>query len=205
MQKKTRVVVCMAILIALMLLFGFTSIGYIPLPFAELTLMCLPVLIGTFVLGLRAGFGLTLVFILTSLLQLVIRPSALGLILLDANPILCVLNLIIPRLFIPFACYGVWRLLEKKAPRLSMAAASAAGSLINTVIYLLLLQAWFTPAIATGYGLTLEAATGVIWGIVLTNGLPEAAMAAIICPLVSRAVSKSVPSLQSLRKEKKAT
>lgn len=203
MQSKTRTVVCMAILIALMLLFGFTPIGYIPMPFASLTLMCLPVLIGTFVLGPRAGFGLSLVFIITSLVQLAIKPTAMALILLEANPFLCVVSLIIPRLLIPFATWGVWKLLERRWPRASMIAASAAGSLTNTFGYLLLLQIWFVSDIATGFGMTLGAATALIWGIVLTNGLPEALLAAVICPLVSRAISKSVPPLTSGRKEKR--
>lgn len=201
MQSKTRTVVCMAVLVALMLLFGFTPIGYIPMPFAELTLMCLPVLIGTFVLGLRAGFGLAVVFIITSLIQLVTKPTALALILLDANPVLCVAALIIPRLLIPFAAWIVWKPLERRWPRLSMALGSAAGSLINTFVFLLLLQVWFAADIASGFRLTAEGAAALIWGIVLTNGLPEAALAAIICPPVSRAVSKSVPPLRSGRKE----
>lgn len=201
MQTKTRTVVFMAILVAVMLLFGFTPIGYIPMPFASLTLMCLPVLVGTFVLGPRAGFGLSLVFILTSLLQLVMKPTALALILLEANPFLCVVSLIIPRLLIPLAAWGVYRLLQGRRPRLALIAGSAAGSLINTFVYLLLLQIWFVSDIASGFGMTLEAATALIWGIVLTNGLPEAVLAAVICPLVSQAVSKSVPPLVNPRKE----
>ncbi|MBD5560289.1 MAG: ECF transporter S component [Clostridia bacterium] len=204
MQSKTRTVVCMAVLVALMLLFGFTPIGYIPMPFADLTLMCLPVLIGTFVLGLRAGFGLAVVFILTSLLQLVTKPSALALVMLETNPLLCVLNLILPRLLIPFAAWGVWKALERRWPRLSLAAGSAAGSLINTAVFLLLLQVWFVGGIASGFGLTDAGATALIWGIVLTNGLPEAALAAIICPLVARALIKSIPPLRNGRKETEA-
>lgn len=201
MQSKTRTVVFMAILVAVMLLFGFTPIGYIPMPFASLTLMCLPVLVGTFVLGPRAGFGLSLVFILTSLLQLVMKPTALALILLEANPFLCVISLIIPRLLIAPATWGVFRLLEGRRPRIALIAGSAAGSLTNTFVYLLLLQVWFAADIASGFGITLEAAAALIWGIVLTNGLPEAVLAAVICPLVSRAVSKSIPPLARGRKE----
>lgn len=189
----------MAVLIAIMLLFGFTPIGYIPLPFAELTLMCLPVIIGTFVLGLRSGFGLSLVFIVTSIMQLVIKPSALALILLDANPVLCVVSLIIPRLLIAPVTWFTYRAMCQRWPRASMVTASAAGSLINTFVYLGLLQWWFVSAMAVGFGMTDAVATATIWGIVLTNGLPEAALAAVICPLVSRAVSKSVPRIEPAR------
>lgn len=201
MKAKTRTVVCMAILIAMMLVLGLTPIGYIPLPFASLTLMCLPVLIGTFLLGLRAGFGLALVFILTSLYQLVTKPTALALILLDANPFLTVVALIIPRLLIPVTAWFVYRALDRRWPKASLVVASAAGSLTNTFLYLLLLQIWFVTAIAEGFEMSVAAATGTVWGIVLTNGLPEAALAAVICPLVTSAVAKSVPELVSAGKE----
>lgn len=202
MDKSTRILVFMAILIALMLIFSFTPVGYIPLGFVDITLMCLPVLIGTFVLGLRSGLGLAAVFIATSLIQLVIKPSALSLIMLDNNVFLCILTLTIPRLLIPLASWGVWKALERRWPRVSMIIASAAGSLVNTFGYLLLLQLWFTGAIIQSYSFTPEAAAAFIWGIVLTNGLPEAAAAALICPPVSRAVSKSIPPLTKSRKEK---
>lgn len=189
----------MAVLIAIMLIFGFTPLGYIPLPFAELTLMCLPVIIGTFVLGLRAGMGLCAVFILTSIAQLIMKPSALALILLDANPLLCVVSLIIPRLLIAPACWFTAKAF-KKHEAAGLAVGSAAGSLANTFVYLGLLQWWFAAPIAAGFAVTEAGASALIWGVVLTNGLPEAALAAIVCPLVSRALSKSIPRFEPVRR-----
>lgn len=202
MDQKTKILVFMAILIALMLLFSFTPIGYIPLGFVDITLMCLPVLIGTFVLGLRSGLGLAAVFIATSLIQLVIKPSALTLLMLDSNVFLCILNLIIPRIFIPLVCWGIWRALKNRWPRLSMVIASAGGSLANTFGYLLLLQIWFFGAVQANYSFTPEAAQAFIWGIALTNGVPEAIAAAVICPPVSHAVTKSIGPIRRSRKEK---
>lgn len=199
MKAKTRTLVFMAVLVAAMLIFGFTPLGYIPMPFASLTLMCIPVIIGTLVLGMRAGFGLSLVFILTSLLQIVIRPSVLTLILLEANPFLCIVSFIIPRLLIAPVTWGVYALLQTRLTRGSMIIASACGSLVNTFVYLSLVQIWFAGALA-GTSLTSQVGvTAFIWGIVLTNGLPEALLAAVICPLVSRAVSKSVPHAVPVR------
>lgn len=203
MKNQTRTLVFMAVLVALMLLFGFTPIGYIPLPFAELTLMCLPVLIGTLVLGLRAGMGLAGVFILTSIAQLLIKPSALALIMLDANPFLCVLVLIIPRLLIAPVCFFTAKLFRRRE-RLGQVIGSALGSLINTFVYLGLLQAWFVGAIASGYSVTMPAATGLIWGIVLTNGLPEAALAAVLCPIISRALSRTITPPVPAKREVKS-
>lgn len=192
MKTKTRSLAFMAILIAVMLLFGLTPIGYIPLPFAELTLMCLPVIIGTLVLGLKTGMGLSVVFILTSLFQLITKPSALALLLLDANPVLCVVSLIVPRLLIPLVTYGLDRLLSGRMKKTGMVVASAGGSLVNTFVYLGLLQLLFVPAIAAGFQVDVAGATGMIWAVVLTNGIPEAIIAAVACPLVSAALKKSI-------------
>lgn len=188
----------MGVLIGIMLVFAFTPIGYIPLPFASLTLMCLPVIIGTYVLGLRPGMGLAGVFIATSLLQLLIRPSALSLIFLDANPFLCVVSLIIPRLLIPPVAWWTMRAFGSRQ-RLGQIVGSAAGSLTNTFVYLGLVQIWFVSAIAASYGVSDGGAAGIIWGIVLTNGLPEAALAAVICPLICNAVSRSIPPIVKSR------
>lgn len=195
MNAKTRTLVFMAVLIAIMIIFGFTPIGYIPMPFANLTLMCLPVIIGTLVMGMRAGFGLGLVFIITSLIRLVTAPSVLSLLLLEANAFLCVVSLIVPRLLIAPVTWGVYALTQGRLGRVSMVIASACGSLVNTFVYLLLLQWWFVNAIAASSLVAEGGATAFIWTIVLTNGLPEALLAAVICPLVSRAVSRSVPTV----------
>lgn len=54
-----------ALLAALIILLGVTPIGLIPLGFINVTILCLPVIIGTLLLGLRTGLvlGLSLIHI----------------------------------------------------------------------------------------------------------------------------------------------
>lgn len=52
-----------ALLAALIILLGVTPIGLIPLGFINVTILCLPVIIGTLLLGLRTGLVLGLVFL----------------------------------------------------------------------------------------------------------------------------------------------
>lgn len=47
-----------ALLAALIILLGVTPIGLIPLGFINVTILCLPVIIGTLLLGLRTGLVL---------------------------------------------------------------------------------------------------------------------------------------------------
>ncbi len=205
MKTKTRSLALMAILIAIMLLFGFTPIGYIPLPFAKITLMCLPVIIGTLVLGLKTGLGLSAVFILTSIVQLFMAPDAVSLILFESSPAVYILCLIVPRLLIPLTTHGIFRLLSQKCDKASYFVAAAVGSLTNTLLYLLMLQLFFVPALGAGLTLDAVAVTAMIWGVVLTNGLPEAAVAVIVCPLVARALKKTVPPIVAARQKEIAS
>jgi len=194
----------MAILIAIMLIFGFTPIGYIPLPFAKITLMCLPVIIGTLVLGLKTGMGLALVFVITSLFQLVIAPDELTVILMPVNPALYLLNLIVPRLLIPVTTHFVHMLISGKNERLGLFVASAAGSLTNTLLVLSMLQLFFAADLGAAYSIGVAGATAMIWGIFVTNGILEAVAATMICPFVVMAVRKVVPPITDSRGIKEA-
>ena len=199
MKAKTRSLVLTAILIAIMLVFGFTPIGYIPLPFARLTLMCLPVIIGTLVLGIRTGMGLSLVFIITSIAQLFIAPDVVSSLFYVDSPALYILCLILPRLAIPITTTLLYTVIKGKSEKVALVVSSAVGSLTNTFLYLLLLQLFFVPALAAGLTINDAAATGMIWGVVLTNGLPEAAIAAVACPLIVNALKKSIPPIATAK------
>jgi uncharacterized membrane protein len=182
----------MAILIAIMLLFGFTPIGYIPLPFAELTLMCLPVIIGTLVLGLNTGMGLSVVFILTSIYQLFTSGQPTTVIMREYSLVYCLICITIPRLLIPLATHFAAKALRADTRRAGVFAASAAGSLANTFIYLSLMQLLFVPAFSAELTVGAEAVTAMIWGVVLTNGIPEAVIAIVVCPAVVLALRKTI-------------
>ena len=100
MKTKTRTLTLTAILIAVTLIFGFTPIGYIGTPFGiVITLMCLPVIIGTLTLGWKAGIALAALFAVTSIAK--IPSDVFGPTLLAANPVLLMVNIIVPRLLIP--------------------------------------------------------------------------------------------------------
>jgi len=191
MRIRTRNLVLLAVLAAIMLLFGFTPIGYIPLPFAKITLMCIPLLIGCFLLGKKSGLVLSGVFIFTSIFQLLTAPDAVSLILFENNPVLYILCLIVPRVLIPFTSAAVYTAMREKHPRTACAVAAVTGSLTNTFIYLGMLQIFFVPALSAGMSLDTVGVAAMIWGVVLTNGLPEAAAAGLICTPVVSALKKS--------------
>ncbi len=194
-SKKTKTLTFLAILVALMLIMGFTPIGFIPLGAIKITLMCLPVIIGTLTLGLKTGFMLGVVFFITSFAQLLMAPDAVSVLLFEASPSY-VLSLLIPRLLIPLVAYYVYKLLKFKKAYVNTAIASLAGSLTNTFIYLGMVYFMFAPALQEGLALSVDGVAAMIGSVILLNGLPEAVFAMLVCPPIVAALQKSVILLE---------
>ncbi|MEA5001957.1 MAG: ECF transporter S component [Christensenella sp.] len=187
MKTKTRTLTLTAILVAITLLFGFTPIGYIQTPFGiVITLMCLPVIVGTLTLGWKAGLSLAALFALTSIAK--IPTDVFGPTLLAYNPAMLMVNIIVPRLLIPFVVAFVYKAMRTQKEAVNIGVAAVAGSLTNTVLYLGFLYAFFSSVVAGS----------VILSVALLNGIIEAVVAALLCAPIVRALKKSVPALGSL-------
>ena len=102
-----------AMLLALVLIAGFV-VGYIRIGTIEMTWIAVPVVIGTLALGLRSGVILAFAFAVTSLIQIWIPGSWLGLQLISISVPKAVAVIFYPRLLIPFVTYGVYKLLNSK-------------------------------------------------------------------------------------------
>lgn len=74
-------------LTAVIILMTFTPLGYLKLPFVEISFLMLPVALGAILLGPVAGAILGTVFGITSFIQC-FGASALGAMLLSINPFL---------------------------------------------------------------------------------------------------------------------
>lgn len=199
-NSKIKKMVLVAVLTAIMLLFGFTPIGYIPLGVIQVTLMCIPLIIGTLTLGLKVGIYLGAVFGLTSFAQLFVGASSIFTPLFFSpvnayDPFLFILTIFVPRLLIApivhYSAKGLGNVINKKP--VVTGICSAIGSLANTVIFLGMMYIFFGGQIndiIANMGLGYES-SGIMLAIVgATNGLPEAAVAVIICTPVITALSK---------------
>lgn len=167
-----------ALLSALIILLGMTPIGLIPLGFINVTILCLPVIIGTLLLDLKAGLVLGFVFGSVSTFRLLTAPSTLAGTLLSASPLLAILMCYLPRLVLPIVAHVVHGILQQgKARKLAVPIASAAASLSNTVLYLGMMYVFYLMA-----GLD----STVVATLILTTGLiagpAEAVVAAVLVP-----------------------
>ena len=191
MKINTRLLTTTALFVALILLFGSTPLGLIPLGFVNVTILAIPVVIGTIVLGLIPGLILGLCFGLISMLSMfgltMTAPSALASALAAANPAMAILMCFAPRLLVPVVTHLTYRALagsdgHRKA---ALPIAAVAGSLTNTVFYLGLMLLFYTMI-----GLDSTKLRAIIAGVGLIAGGSEAAVNAILTTPIVMALSK---------------
>jgi len=196
MNNRTRQFVVTSLLVAICLLLGLTPVGYIPIPPIEITLLCIPVIIGTVTEGLGVGLVLGFFFGLTSFLQIFIKPTALSQLLFALSPIKTILLVFAPRILVPMTTWLLYRAINGRTntrQRLASGVAALAGSLTNTVFFLGALYLLFLPEIgqiAESFGTTPQLLAGVLGVIGAMNGLPEAAVTVLLCVPVTWALQK---------------
>lgn len=166
-QDRTRKLVITGVLGAIAILLGITRWGFIPwFGGVSLTIMHVPVIIAAVLEGPIVGIGVGLIFGIFSMIQAAVAPNGPSDIWFT-NPLLSVL----PRLFIGPVAYFVWKIFQK-IPVVGLIAAGVAGSLTNTILVLGMIGVM---------GLLPWAALG---GIIVGNGLLEAAVSALITLVV---------------------
>ena len=98
-NTKTKAIVILGLMTAVLLLFSFTPIGTIPIGPLSITLNIIPVAIAAIALGPVGGLAMGSVFGLLSFLQCIGIgvPSGMGAILFDINPFLAFVQRFVPR------------------------------------------------------------------------------------------------------------
>ena len=182
-RKQLNNLVLLALFVGLIFLLGQTPLGMIPLGWCNVTLLVIPVAIGTIYMGLKSGLVLGLAFGATSMVSALIKPSVLVGTLMGASPLAVVVMTFLPRLCIPLVIWGVYKLLAKKQKHIAVAVAAACGSLTNTVLYLGLMLIFYMMA-----GIDNTAVLTAIGATAGGAGPCEAIAAALICPPILTAL-----------------
>ena len=182
-RKQLNNLVLLALFVGLIFLLGQTPLGMIPLGWCNVTLLVIPVAIGTIYMGLKSGLVLGLAFGATSMVSELIKPSVLVGTLMGASPLAVVVMTFLPRLCIPLVIWGVYKLLAKKQKHIAVAVAAACGSLTNTVLYLGLMLIFYMMA-----GIDNTAVLTAIGATAGGAGPCEAIAAALICPPILTAL-----------------
>ena len=197
MKDKTKKLVLTAMLTAICLVLGLTSLGYIPLGPIQITIMCAPVIVGTIFLGLKSGLFLGAVFAFTSVMQIFIYPSPLyPLLLVDFISWLKILVVcIVPRLLVPVAVHYTNHAFKNKTSSkirtTGWATASVVGSITNTVFFLGLFWLLFNNAASALSQDMYSLFLGMFTTATTINAGCEALFCIIICPAIIYALNKA--------------
>ena len=170
-NKTVRTVVVAGVLAAIQLALGLTGLGFIPLPTGiNATILHIPAILAGVMEGWVAGMAVGGIFGLFSFLRAT-TP-------LFQNPLIA----FGPRLLIGVVAYLVYRVVKPVNESLALILAGFLGTLTNTVGVLSL------AVLLTGPNGVPYLAPDVAFGVALTNGVPEAIVAAIITLAVGLAV-----------------
>ncbi|MCR4435490.1 MAG: ECF transporter S component [Clostridiales bacterium] len=180
----TRHIAIIGMLSAISVILGVTGYGFVPLPIAKATIMHIPVIIGAIVEGPVVGAAVGLIFGLFSIIQNITNPNILSFAFL--NPLVSVL----PRVLIGVTSYYCYRYAIGKWESVKIGIGAAIGSLTNTFGVLTMIYLLYAAQYAQAKGIGVNAAAGVIYGVALTNGIPEAVIAVVVTIPVVLAVKR---------------
>ena len=201
-KVTTNRLVTTALFGAIILLLNFTPIGYIQLPLIKATVVHVPVIIGSILLGPKIGAGLGFFFGLTSLYNNTFAPTLLSFAFSPFIPVpgtgrgsaAALLISLLPRILVgvvPYFCRrAVSRSLKGRHEALSLSLSGLAGSLTNTFLVMHLIYFLFRNAYGTAKNIPVDLVYRAVLAVILTNGVPEALLAAVLTAAVCRAVGK---------------
>lgn len=193
-KKQIREMVQMAILIAIMLIFAFTPLGYLKAGPIEITFMIIPVSIGAILVGPIGGAILGFVFGITSFIQC-FTGSVFGAFLFDLSPVLTFVICLIPRILCGWLSGLLFRSLRKidRTKVFSYLGASLATALLNTFFFMgsILLFFWHNDAFVSGMeasGLPVDSVWRFLIAFVGINGVVEAAVSFVVGSAIGKAL-----------------
>ena len=178
----------MAIATAILLIQNFVPfLGNLPLPPLNPTIIHITVIVFTFLLGTRDGMIIGAIWGIIRMIRAFAMPASPLDPLIWTNPMIAVL----PRLLIGLTVGVTYQWLQKRWPSThSLRISAFLGSLTNTVFVMLFIYVFFTEDIAYLMNIQMDNIVYGLLAIVVTSGIPEAIIAAIIAPIVVKPLKK---------------
>lgn len=199
-MKNTRTFTLTALFLAIILLFALTPFGFINLGFIKATMIHIPVIIGSILLGPRIGALLGGFFGLTSLFTNTMTPSVLSFAFSPFIPVLgttqgslwALVICFVPRILVgvlPYFFYRAFRGFLAKRPKTQpviLFLTGIFGSAVNTILVMNLIYFLFRDAYAQARGIEIGGAIySAVLAVVFANGIPEALVAGFVTAAVA--------------------
>ncbi len=195
----TRTLTILGILTAIEIIMAFTPLGSIPIGPIVATLAHIPVIIAGVTLGVGAGAYMGAMFGLLSFIVNTMMPTVTSFIFtpfysvgqVSGNPwslVIC----FVPRILLGVVAGLLFQAIaaRDKHKYVAYTVSAVAASLVHTVLVLGGVYVFFGRTYAQVIGQAYEALLGLIGTVVLTNGIPEAILAAILAAAVGKALEK---------------
>ena len=190
---KVRSMIQVALFGAIIVILAFTPfLGYIPLGFTRATIIHIPVIIGSLLLGPKKGAALGFIFGLTSFVNNTMNPTITSFVFTPfyslgefSGGIGSIIICFVPRILVGVVPYFVYRWVKSltkndKVSAPGLILAGMAGSLVNTLLVMNLIFVFFREAYALANGVAENAVYLFILSVIGINGVPEAIVAAVI-------------------------
>ncbi|WP_429967256.1 ECF transporter S component [Enterococcus sp. AZ173] len=186
-KSKTYRLVIRAILTAIIILQTMVPfLGFIPIGITSLTIIHITVIVAAIVLGTKDGMFIGLVWGVFTMIRAFTSPTTPLDIAVFTNPIISV----VPRVLVGLVAGLLFTIIYKKTKKVVAASIVAAifGTITNTVLVLTLMGTLYTSLVANTYGVDASALFVTLGGIAITNGISEVITAAILTPILVKAL-----------------
>ncbi|NLW59413.1 MAG: ECF transporter S component [Firmicutes bacterium] len=200
-SESIKRLVLLAMFSAIIILLAVTPIGFINLAFIKATIVHIPVIIGSLLLGPKLGAVLGFVFGVTSLINNTLNPAISSFVFSPFIPVpgrstgspWALVICFVPRILVGVVPWYIYRLAKKwvKEERLNfipLALAGIVGSATNTLLVMHLIYFLFRDEYAAIRGVAQKAVYGIISAIIVGHGVPEAVLACILTTAITKAL-----------------
>ena len=202
MNKNTRRFTLLSLFIAIEIVLAIVPfLGYIPLGVINATTLHIPVIIAGILLGKKEGAIIGLVFGLTSIFQNTMTPTATSFVF---SPFITIGNIsggwqslliaLVPRILIGYLAGLIYSNLEKKKVNnaFSISISALIGSIVNTLLVMGGIYLFFGQPYAQAINVPYNTVITFILGVIATNGIAEAIVAAILSLAVCKIGKKMI-------------
>ena len=198
-SAKTQNMVKLALFAGIIVVLSMTPLGYIPLGVIKATTIHIPVILGSILLGWKAGAVLGGIFGLTSLVVNTITPSLTSFVFtpfysLDGSggSLWSLVVCFVPRILVGILPYFIYRSIQKLhgSDIVSLGIAGFLGSMTNTLLVMNLIYLLFGERWGAAKQISSDLIYKTILGVIAANGIPEAIIAAVITAAVGKVLIK---------------
>lgn len=195
-SSNTRYMVELSLVSAIIILMALTPLGYVRTPVLSITLLTIPVAVGSIILGPKGGAILGTVFGATSFAQAVSGAGGMTSILFQTNPLGVAFLCLVPRILEGFLCGLIFKLLRKaNVQKSAYYIAGISCPVLNTILFmgtliLLFYQTEYIQTLVASRAVNNPLAFAV--ALVGIQGAIEAAVCGILSGTISMTLAKAL-------------